>query len=112
VGGQQTAKVDTGAAPQDGDTLRIDLHLRTQEVERIMYILDIGHDRCVRIPLTGRIAGLAVAASAQVRGAFLTPAWLWWVMPPGLPIVAAALGFALIGFSLEQRVDPPLKQSR
>ncbi len=49
---------------------------------------------------------------AQVRGAFLTPAWLWWVMPPGLLIVAAALGFALIGFSLEQRVDPRLKQSR
>ncbi len=49
---------------------------------------------------------------AQVRGAFLTPAWSWWVMPPGLLIVAAALGFALIGFSLEQRVDPRLKQSR
>jgi peptide/nickel transport system permease protein len=49
---------------------------------------------------------------AQVRGAFLTPAWLWWVMPPGLLIVAAALGFALIGFSLEQRVDPRLKQKR
>jgi peptide/nickel transport system ATP-binding protein/peptide/nickel transport system permease protein len=49
---------------------------------------------------------------AQVRGAFLTPAWLWWVVPPGLLIVAAALGFALIGFSLEQRVDPRLKQSR
>ena len=49
---------------------------------------------------------------AQVRGAFLTPAWLWWVMPPGLLIVSAALGFALIGFSLEQRVDPRLKQKR
>ncbi|UCG25397.1 MAG: ABC transporter permease [Chloroflexota bacterium] len=49
---------------------------------------------------------------AQVRGAFLTPAWSWWVMPPGLLIVAAALGFALIGFSLEQRVDPRLKQKR
>jgi peptide/nickel transport system ATP-binding protein/peptide/nickel transport system permease protein len=49
---------------------------------------------------------------AQIRGAFLTPAWLWWVVPPGLLIVIAALGFALIGFSLEQRVDPRLKQSR
>jgi peptide/nickel transport system ATP-binding protein/peptide/nickel transport system permease protein len=49
---------------------------------------------------------------AQVRGAFLTPAWTWWVMPPGLLIVFAALGFALIGFSLEQRVDPRLKQKR
>ncbi len=49
---------------------------------------------------------------AQVRGAFLTPAWSWWVLPPGLLIVCAALGFALIGFSLEQRIDPRLKQNR
>jgi peptide/nickel transport system ATP-binding protein/peptide/nickel transport system permease protein len=49
---------------------------------------------------------------AQVRGAFLTPAWLWWVLPPGLLIVCAALGFALIGFSIEQRIDPRLKKSR
>jgi peptide/nickel transport system ATP-binding protein/peptide/nickel transport system permease protein len=49
---------------------------------------------------------------AQVRGAFLTPAWSWWVLPPGLLISVAALGFAMIGFALEQRVDPRLKQSR
>ena len=49
---------------------------------------------------------------AQVRGAFLTPAWQWWVLPPGLMIMAAALGFALIGFALEQRVNPRLRQAR
>jgi peptide/nickel transport system permease protein len=47
---------------------------------------------------------------AQVRGAFLTPAWLWWVLPPGLLIVAASLGFALVGFSLEQKLNPRLKE--
>lgn len=47
---------------------------------------------------------------AQVRGAFLTPAWLWWVLPPGLLIVAASLGFALVGFALEQILNPRLKQ--
>lgn len=46
---------------------------------------------------------------AQVRGAFLTPAWLWWVLPPGLLIVAASLGFALVGFALEQILNPRLK---
>lgn len=45
---------------------------------------------------------------AQVRGAFLTPAWRWWVLPPGLLIAAASLGFALIGFALEQRINPRL----
>lgn len=49
---------------------------------------------------------------AQVRGAFLTPAWLWWVLPPGLLIVSAALGFALIGFALEQTINPRLRQNR
>jgi peptide/nickel transport system permease protein len=47
---------------------------------------------------------------AQVRGAFLTPAWLWWVLPPGLLIVSAALGFALIGFALEQILNPRLRK--
>lgn len=49
---------------------------------------------------------------AQVRGAFLTPAWLWWVIPPGLMIASAALGFALMGFALEQRINPRLRQGR
>lgn len=49
---------------------------------------------------------------AQVRGAFLTPAWRWWVLPPGLLIAIASLGFALIGFALEQKINPRLKQGR
>ena len=49
---------------------------------------------------------------AQVRGAFLTDAWLWWVLPPGLMIAAAALGFALMGFALEQRINPQLQVGR
>lgn len=48
---------------------------------------------------------------AQVRGAFLTDAWLWWVLPPGLLIGLAALGFALMGFSLERRINPRLRAS-
>ena len=49
---------------------------------------------------------------AQVRGAFLSPAWVWWVLPPGLLISLATLGFALVGFSLEQTVNPRLKGKR
>jgi ABC-type dipeptide/oligopeptide/nickel transport system permease subunit len=49
---------------------------------------------------------------AQVRGVFQTPAWQWWVLPPGLMISISALGFALIGFALEQKINPRLKQSR
>jgi peptide/nickel transport system permease protein len=46
---------------------------------------------------------------AQVRGAFLSPAWVWWVLPPGILISMAVLGFALVGFALEQYVNPRLR---
>ncbi len=52
----------------------------------------------------------AVLYWAQVRGAFLTPAWLWWVLPPGLLIIAASLGFALVGFALEQTLNLRLRR--
>ena len=45
---------------------------------------------------------------AQTRGAFLTPAWKWWVVPPGLMIMAASLGFAMIAFAMEERINPRL----
>lgn len=47
---------------------------------------------------------------AQVRGAFLSPAWVWWVLPPGILISLTTLGFALLGFSLEQAVNPRLRR--
>lgn len=50
----------------------------------------------------------AILYWAQVRGAFLTPAWLWWVLPPGLLIGAVSLSFALLGFALERVLNPKL----
>ena len=49
---------------------------------------------------------------AQARGAFLTGAWVWWVLPPGLLITLAVLGFALLGFQLDNIVNPRLRQRR
>jgi peptide/nickel transport system permease protein len=43
---------------------------------------------------------------AQARGAFLTDAWLWWVVPPGIGIAAAVLGFAFVGYGLEELARP------
>ncbi|MDQ3463036.1 MAG: dipeptide/oligopeptide/nickel ABC transporter permease/ATP-binding protein [Actinomycetota bacterium] len=45
---------------------------------------------------------------AHARSAFLTDAWLWWVLPPGLAIAATVLAFALIGYALEERTRPAL----
>lgn len=46
---------------------------------------------------------------AHARNAFLTDAWLWWVLPPGLCIAATILAFALIGYGLEERARPQLR---
>ncbi len=46
---------------------------------------------------------------AQARNAFLSGAWVWWVLPPGLMITASVLGFALLGFALEEVLNPRLK---
>jgi len=47
---------------------------------------------------------------AQIRGAFLNGSWPWWVVPPGLMITAAVLGFALTGRALEGYLFPRLKK--
>lgn len=47
---------------------------------------------------------------ANARGAYLTNAWLWWVVPPGLCIAGAVLGFALTGLALEEAADPRLRR--
>lgn len=46
---------------------------------------------------------------AHRRSAFLTDAWLWWVVPPGLAIAAAVVGFALVGYGIEERSQPQLR---
>jgi ABC-type dipeptide/oligopeptide/nickel transport system permease subunit len=47
---------------------------------------------------------------AQARSAFLSGAWLWWVIPPGLMITAAVLSFALVGFALEEAYNPAVQR--
>lgn len=47
---------------------------------------------------------------AQARSAFLSGAWVWWVIPPGAAITATVMGFALIAFSLERVVNPRLRK--
>jgi len=47
---------------------------------------------------------------AQARGAFLSGAWKWWVLPPGMMITVAVLGFAFTGYALEDIVNPRLRR--
>lgn len=49
---------------------------------------------------------------ATARNAFITDAWLWWVLPTGLAISAVVVGFAFVGYALEARADPRLRARR
>jgi peptide/nickel transport system permease protein len=49
---------------------------------------------------------------AQARGAFLSDAWIWWVLPPGLLITTLVIGFAFTGYSLEEILNPRLRKER
>jgi len=45
---------------------------------------------------------------ANSRSAFLTEAWVWWIIPPGICIVLVVLAFSLMGYFLEEKVNPRL----
>ena len=45
---------------------------------------------------------------AQARSAFLSGAWVYWVIPPGVAITMTVLGLAFIAFSLERVANPRL----
>ena len=47
---------------------------------------------------------------AQARSAFLTDAWIWWIVPPGILITFLVVSFAYIGNALEQIVNPRLRR--
>ncbi|MEM8903321.1 MAG: ABC transporter permease [Actinomycetota bacterium] len=43
---------------------------------------------------------------ANVRSAFLTDAWLWWVVPPGAAIALLVVSLGLVGVAAENRLAP------
>jgi Binding-protein-dependent transport system inner membrane component len=44
---------------------------------------------------------------AQVQGAVLTDAWLWWVIPPGLAIATTVVSLALLATAIDGRRAVP-----
>ncbi len=47
---------------------------------------------------------------ANVRSAFLTDAWKWWILPPGLALTVVILGLAFLGYAVEEWADPRLRR--
>lgn len=51
----------------------------------------------------GRVIEEAFSSSAIVSG------YWWWLLPPGIAIVAVTLSFTMVGYGLEQVLDPKLR---
>jgi ABC-type dipeptide/oligopeptide/nickel transport system permease subunit len=46
---------------------------------------------------------------ARASGAFLGDSWRWWVLPAGAMITLTVLSLVLIGYGLEEKIEPGLR---
>ena len=60
---------------------------------------------------TNRISWGTTLYFANSRNAILTDAWIWWILPPGLALTLAVLGFAFLGYAIEEWADPRLARA-
>ncbi|MPZ67529.1 MAG: ABC transporter permease subunit [Pseudonocardiaceae bacterium] len=55
---------------------------------------------------TGVSWGMMMREALATSGIYFTPAWMWWVLPPGFAVTLAILGFAFLGVGLEPLMNP------
>ena len=56
----------------------------------------------------GRISWGSTLYFAHNGSAILTDAWLWWIVPPGIALTVLIVGFAFVGYAVEEIADPQL----
>lgn len=52
--------------------------------------------------------GTIMQSARSAPGLYYTSAWLWWMLPPLVAIVALLLGMTFLGIAVEQRINPRL----
>lgn len=50
--------------------------------------------------------GLMLNRALDQQSLYFSPLWVWWVLPTGLAITLAVLGFTLVGVGLEPKFNP------
>ena len=48
---------------------------------------------------------------AQAKNAFLTDAWLWWLLPPGIALVILVFALVMISYYFEELSNPLISKS-
>ncbi|HVE46146.1 MAG TPA: ABC transporter permease [Acidimicrobiales bacterium] len=55
--------------------------------------------------------GTMLNRALDYQGLYYSSLWIWWVLPAGLAITLAALGFAFVGVGLEPRFNPQWRKA-
>lgn len=50
--------------------------------------------------------GLMLNRALEQQSIYFSPMWTWWVLPPGIAITLALLGFSFVGVALEPSFNP------
>lgn len=53
----------------------------------------------------------AILYYAQAKNAFLTDAWIWWILPPGIMIILLVFGLMMIAYGLEGSTNQRLEET-
>ena len=105
------------AAMGAGSFFLLTRHVFRELVPLIVYRMIDRYKRAIIAESTLSFLGLAASTTkswgamlyyAQAKSAFLTNAWIWWVLPPGIMISLLSFGLMLIGYSIEGRMNPRL----
>lgn len=60
----------------------------------------------------GRASWGSMLYWANSRSVYLTPAWKWWVVPPGVAISMLIVCLGLVGVGLEHKLNPERREGR
>ncbi|HUP69580.1 MAG TPA: ABC transporter permease [Acidimicrobiales bacterium] len=55
--------------------------------------------------------GTMLNRALDYQGLYYSSLWVWWVVPAGLAVTLAALGFAFVGVGLEPRFNPQWRKA-
>ena len=109
--------ITTNTAMGAGSFYLLTRHVFRELMPLITYRVIDRYKRAIIAESTLSFLGLAASTTkswgamlyyAQAKSAFLTSAWIWWVIPPGIMISLLSFGFMLIGYSIEGKMDPRL----
>lgn len=70
------------------------------EVAGVAVVLDAGLAFLGLADATASSWGLMLNRAVTYPGVYFSPAWTWWVLPPGLAVTVAVLGLTFLGMGL------------